>query len=404
MAEDLAALAERWLDELGVISDESPQLTRTFLSPALGRARHLLAEWMQEAGLLVFEDQAGNLIGHWDCGDPAAGTLVCGSHIDTVRNAGKYDGAMGVVAGLIAAREVLRHQTLPFHLEIVAFSDEEGVRFQSTYLGSKYYTGRLTPTELAARDGAGNSVETAIAGHTPFFPPPPPRKHLLAYIEAHIEQGPVLEKNNLALGVATAIAGQTRVCVFLEGKSGHAGTTPMNMRRDALAGAAECVALIEKLASAAGGLVATVGELRIPFAASNVIPGRVEFTIDIRDADNRIRMAFVKDLLAEIEALMKKRGLETRIEIPLVAPSAQCSPALTATLSRLVAAIQGSCPQLVSGAGHDAVAMAEVTDVAMLFVRCRDGLSHHPDEYASPADIALAIRVLADFFRSFTPP
>ncbi len=404
MMPELATEAAQWLDELGTISDEPPQLTRTFLSPALSRAKLRLAEWMHEIGLQVFEDQAGNLIGHLPCATPGAGTLVCGSHIDTVRNAGKYDGTMGVVAGLLAARDVIRLGiSLPYHLEIVAFSDEEGVRFQSTYLGSKFFTGRLTPNELKARDGEGDSVQDAIAAHKPAFPAPPPRQRLLAYIEAHIEQGPILETNNLALGVATAIAGQTRARVFLEGKSGHAGTTPMSMRRDALAGAAECISLIERQAGQIGGLVATVGELRIPFAASNVIPGRVEFTIDIRNADNRVRMNFVKNIFAELETLTKKRGLETRIELPLVAPSTPCSPVLTAALADIVTTMQGSCPHLISGAGHDAAVLAEVTDVAMLFVRCREGLSHHPDEFAAAPDIAQAIKVLAEFFINFAP-
>lgn len=405
MTEDLATRAAHWIDELGSISDESPRLTRTFLSPALARAKYCLAEWMQEIGLLIHEDQAGNLIGRLDCGNPEAGTLVCGSHIDTVRNAGKYDGAMGVVAGLLATREVIRSgKKLPYHLEIAAFSDEEGVRFQSTYLGSKFYTSRLTAAELAAKDGEGNSVEEAIAAHRPVFPVPPPRIRLLGYVEAHIEQGPVLEEGRLALGVATAIAGQTRARVFLEGKSGHAGTTPMTMRRDALAGAAECVSLIEKLASEAGGLVATVGELRIPFAASNVIPGRVEFTVDIRDADDRVREAFVKNLFDELEKRMEARRISFRVEIPLAAPSTTCSPSLTALLSDIVTRIQGTCPQLVSGAGHDAVALAEVTEVAMLFVRCREGLSHHPDEFATAEDIALAVHTLAEFFIRYPVP
>lgn len=402
MASELATRAAHWIDELGSISDESPRLTRTFLSPALTRAKHCLAEWMTEIGLLVHEDQAGNLIGRLDCGNPEAGTLVCGSHLDTVRNAGKYDGAMGVVAGLLAAREIIRSgQPLSYHLEIVAFSDEEGVRFQSTYLGSKFYVNRLTKTELAARDGEGNSVEEAITAHQPFFAPPPPRQRLLGYVEAHIEQGPVLEENGIALGVVTSIAGQTRARVFLEGKSGHAGTTPMSMRRDALAGAAECVTLIETLAGRQNGLVATVGELRIPFAASNVIPGRVEFTMDIRDADDGVRQQLVTELVSEMETRMHARGLDLRVEVPLAAPATACSPALTAALAEVVTEIQGTCPRLVSGAGHDAVAMAEVTEVAMLFVRCREGLSHHPDEFATPEDIALAAQALAGFLMRY---
>jgi len=389
------------LDELGAITDEPPGLTRTFLSPALGRAKLRVADWMNEAGLAVYEDEAGNLIGRLDCGDPAAGTVACGSHLDTVRNAGKYDGAMGVIAALLAVSALSdRGKRLPYHLEVVGFSDEEGVRFQSTYLGSRFYAGKLSGLELAARDAAGVSVGEAIAAHLPRFSAPPPRR-LAGYVEAHIEQGPMLEQAGLALGVATSIAGQTRARVFLEGKSGHAGTTPMAMRRDALAGAAECVSLVEALAFEAGGLVATVGELRIDSPASNVIPGRVEFTIDIRDADDAKRLAFRKDLFAQIEKRMAARNLFARVESPLSAPSTPCSPRLTGALAATVESAQGSCPRLVSGAGHDAVALAEVTDVAMLFVRCRDGLSHHPGEYAAPGDIALAVRVLTHFLSSF---
>lgn len=387
-----------YLEELGAITDELPGLTRTFLSPALDRAKSQVAAWMSEAGLQVYEDQAGNLIGRLDNGDPDAGTVACGSHLDTVRNAGKYDGAMGVVAAVRAVTGLKKR--LPYHIEIVGFSDEEGVRFQSTYLGSRHYTGKLSGPELAVRDGAGVSVGEAIAAHRPRFPAPPPRR-LLGYVEAHIEQGPVLEEAGLALGVVTSIAGQTRARVLLEGKSGHAGTTPMTMRRDALAGAAECISLVEDRARSADGLVATVGELRLDSPASNVIPGRVEFTLDIRDAENAKRLQFCRELFSEIEARMAGRHLSVRIESPLVASSIPCSPRLTEALATVVEKFQPSCPRLVSGAGHDAVALAEVTDVAMLFVRCRDGLSHHPDEYAAPGDIALAVEVLTDFLSNF---
>ncbi len=393
--------AAAYLEELGAITDEPPGLTRTFLSPALDRARLQLAVWMSDAGLQVSEDQAGNLIGRWDCGDPLAGTVACGSHLDTVRNAGKYDGAMGVVVALLAVVQIAeRGIRLPYHLELVAFSDEEGVRFQTTYLGSRYYTGRLSGSELDARDSEGVSVGEAIAAHQPRFSAPVPRR-LLGYVEAHIEQGPVLEKAGLALGVVTSIAGQTRARVFLEGKSGHAGTTPMTLRRDALAGAAECISLAEERARSSDGLVATVGELRLDSPASNVIPGRVEFTLDIRDAENEKRLQFCQDLFAEIEKRMTARELTVRIESPLVASPTPCSPRLTEALAAVVAGVQGACPRLVSGAGHDAVALAEVTEVAMLFVRCRDGLSHHPEESATSADIALAVEVLTNFLSDF---
>lgn len=398
---DGEASAAAYLKGLGAITDEPPGLTRTFLSPALDRAKSQVAAWMTGAGLQVYEDQAGNLIGRLDCRDPSAGTVACGSHLDTVRNAGQYDGAMGVVAALLAVGEIARAgKRLPYHLEVVGFSDEEGVRFQSTYLGSRFYTGRLAGSDLAVRDAAGVSVAEAIAAHCPRFAPPPPRR-LLGYVEAHIEQGPVLERAGLALGVVTSIAGQTRARVHLEGKSGHAGTTPMAMRRDALAGAAECVSLVESRARSAAGLVATVGELRIDSAASNVIPGRVNFTLDIRDADNAKRLSFCREIFAGIERVAAARDLEVRIESPLVASSTPCSPRLTAALAATVEKFQPACPELVSGAGHDAVALAAVTEVTMLFVRCRDGLSHHPEEFATADDITLAVRVLADFLSTF---
>lgn len=395
-------LAAQWLEELGAITDEPPGLTRTFLSPALNRAKLQVAKWMREAGLDIFEDGAGNLIGRRDCGNPTAGTVACGSHLDTVRNAGKFDGALGVVAGILAVSR-LRRQQLPYHIEVVAFSDEEGVRYQTTYLGSRFYASSLSAGELAQKDESGVSVREAIDAHRPAFPAPP-RKNLLGYVEVHIEQGPVLENSGLALGVVTGIAGQTRARVFLEGKSGHAGTTPMNMRRDALAAAAECISLVESLAVAATGLVATVGDLRIPAAASNVIPGRVDFTVDVRDADDATRENFCRGLFSHIEAVAEKRGVICRIEIPFVAKSVACDPVLSNALTTGVEKIQPACPGLVSGAGHDAVTLAEITRVAMLFVRCREGLSHHPDEFAAPEDIGKAVEVLTGFLSDFPAP
>lgn len=402
MPEDFASRAALWLDELGAITDEPGGLTRTFLSPAQARAKALLSVWLQEAGLEVYEDLAGNLIGRLASANPDAKTVASGSHIDTVRNAGQYDGAVGIVTAVLAA-SALKGKELPYHLEVVAFSDEEGVRFQSTYLGSKYYAGQLTGAELAVRDADGVSVQEAMAAHRPAFPLPPPRE-LLAYVEAHIEQGPVLEKEDLALGVVTAIAGQTRARIFIEGKAGHAGTTPMNMRRDALTGAAECVLTIEQYATAMPALVATVGDLRIPSPASNVIPGAVEFTLDVRDADEEVRRNFCARITSELQTQMSKRGLGIRIEILQEGSPVNCSAPLTTALESLVFQRQDRCPRLVSGAGHDAVALAAVAEVAMLFIRCRDGLSHHPDEYATPEDIGLAAQVLAEFFSGFQKP
>ncbi len=405
MTHALAERAAAWLDELGGISDDPNGLVRTFLSPAHARAKRLVARWMTEAGLTVFEDQAGNLIGRLGCPDPGAPIIVCGSHLDTVRNAGRFDGALGIVAGVLAAAEIAqRGFPRARFLEIVAFSDEEGVRFQTTYLGSRHYVERLRAADRSARDADGISVDAAIASHRPAFPPPPPRTAISAYVEAHIEQGPVLEEAGLALGVVTAIAGQTRVRVRVGGRAGHAGTTPMPSRSDALAGAAACVSLVEQRALAMGGLVATVGELVIASPASNVIPGTVTFSIDIRDADDTTRADFCADLFRGIESLLRARRLDARIETLLDSPSTACAPALTDALAARVIRSQGRCPRLVSGAGHDAVALAEATDVTMLFVRCRDGLSHHPEESAAPSDIAAAISVLTEFLADLLAP
>ncbi len=399
-------LAWEYLQALAEVSDDSDGLTRTFLSPAHARAKLLVASWMRSAGMFVYEDAAGNLIGRLAAEDPDAPVFTCGSHIDTVRNAGRFDGALGIVLAVLAAAHIGRSGgTLGQHLEVVAFCDEEGVRFGSTYLGSKCYAGTLKAPDLETRDEFGVSIGEAMAAYQPVFSPPPHRARQSGYVEVHIEQGPVLEKMGLALGVATGIAGQTRARVVVKGTSGHAGTTPMSMRRDALAGAAECVLMVERLASVVPDLVATVGELRVRNPAGNVIPGNVEFSIDVRHPDNRIRLRFCRDLFAEVETNLAARNLDVRIEFPMIQPAVQCDAALTDALANAVAICQnGACPRLVSGAGHDVVAMAEVTGAALLFVRCRAGLSHHPDEYCSPDDVAMALHVLSGFLEDTVLP
>jgi len=401
----MAATASDWLDELGGISDDPTGLTRTFLSPASARARALVAGWMRGSGLETYEDGAGNLVGRLASRNPSAGTVVCGSHLDTVRDAGRFDGALGVIAAIRALDRIRASGgELPFHVQVAGFSDEEGVRFQTTYLGSRYFLGLLTPGELSARDRDGISVGEAIGAFAPALPPPPGfgEGGLLGYIETHIEQGPVLETDGLALGVATSIAGQKRLLITLEGRAGHAGTTPMELRRDALAGAAEAISTIETLAREAGGIVATVGELRIPGAASNVIPGRVEFTLDARGAEDGALGAFYDRLEKKLLASADARGLRFTALPVQESCATPCSPRLTGLLESAVRKHQpAGCPALSSGAGHDAISFAPLTEIGLLFVRCRDGLSHHPEEYASPGDIDLAIAVLADALLGF---
>ena len=390
------------LDELGRVTDDEGRLTRTFLSPAMRRANALVGGWMREAGLVVREDATGNLIGRAEGARPGAKTLLLGSHLDTVRDAGRFDGPLGVLLPIVALGELRRRGVaLPFAVEVLGFSEEEGVRFESAYLGSEGYTGRLKAATLALRDAAGGSVGEALEAHTggKFTLPKAAhrRSELLGYVEVHIEQGPVLEAEGLAVGVVSAIAGQSRFKLTWTGKAGHAGTTPMALRRDALAGAAEFTLAVEQLARGTPGLVATVGALTVSPGAANVIPGGTLHTLDVRHASDAKRRTALVKLGRQAAEISRRRGLKVSWQRTQDNGAVTCSPALTARLTESVAAVQGRSLALVSGAGHDGVVMAQLTPVAMLFVRCREGLSHHPDEYAAPRDLAVARRVMVDF-------
>jgi allantoate deiminase len=397
-----ARLLVRRLDELGRVTDEPGRLTRTFLSPAMRRANELVAGWMREAGLTVREDGVGNLIGRMEAG--AAPTLLLGSHLDTVRSAGRFDGALGVLLPIAALAELRRTGVrLPFAVEVLGFAEEEGVRFSSAYLGSKGYAGRLRAADLRLTDPAGVTVRQAL--ETCFGPPfaPPARAHapseLLGYLEVHIEQGPVLEARGQAVGVVTAIAGQTRVRLTFTGQAGHAGTTPMALRRDALAGAAEFILAAEALAAGRPPLVATVGRLAASPGAANVIPGRVELSLDVRHPRDAARGRALRQLETSARSIARRRRLDLHWQVTQANGAVACAPALTALLARSVRAQQGTCLRLPSGAGHDGVVLSALAPVAMLFVRCRGGLSHHPDEFAEPADLAVALQVVMDFLR-----
>ncbi len=398
----------RRLDELGRISDERGRLTRTFLSPAMRRANALVGKWMRRAGLETREDAAGNLVGRMRSRRAGARTLLLGSHLDTVRDAGRFDGALGVLLP-IAALESLGdgRAKLPFHVEVIGFSEEEGVRFSSAYLGSKGYVGGLAAADLRRRDAEGVTVREALAGAFGRGWRPPRSAHrrggLLGYVEAHIEQGPVLEALGAPVGIVSAIAGQTRVRITWRGRAGHAGTTPMRLRRDALAGAAEFALEAERQARRDPPLVATVGMLSVSPGAANVVPGSAEHSLDLRHPSNRERRAALARLRAAAGRLARRRGLRLEWRVTQDHGAVECDPALTARLARAVRAEQGSCPRLVSGAGHDAVILSRLAPVAMLFVRCRGGLSHHPDEFASASDLGAATRAMAGFLRGFRP-
>ena len=379
-----AQLVMQRCDALGKISEEPGKLTRTFAAPAMRRANKLVGAWMREAGLQVREDAAFNLIGRLAASDsknPSSQALLLGSHLDTVRDAGKYDGPLGVLTA-IAAVQILRERgvKLPFNVEVVGFSDEEGVRYQTTYLGSRALAGTLTAVDM------GRIEEKKIIKARRN------KNEFLGYAEVHIEQGPVLEKNNLPVGVVTAIAGQSRLRVEFTGFAGHAGTVPMNLRHDALAGAAELVLAAEKC-----GVLATVGKLAVAPGASNVIPGHATLTLDVRDQNDARHLAAVKLLKTKAETIAQRRGLKLNWMLVQQTAAVHCDKQFTQIFSKSVAQRGLKVLKLPSGAGHDAVALAAICPVAMLFVRCKKGISHNPAESVKVGDVRVAVAVLADF-------
>jgi allantoate deiminase len=399
---DHAAQVMERIEALGRISEEPDCLYRPFGSPAMRRANELVQSWMLQAGMSAKTDALGNLIGrfHGSCVDSKI--LLLGSHLDTVRNAGKFDGPLGVLLALACVDRIrLLKRVLPFAIEVVAFADEEGARFQTAYLGSRALTGQLDDKDLALTDANGKSMAQAIRD----FGGDPALlnscrisgENLIGYVEAHIEQGPVLEKEKRAVGIVSAIAGQTRARLTLEGTPGHAGTTPMDLRRDALCGAAEFIVEVEKYARQHARLVATVGQIAAEPNISNVIPGKCRLTLDLRHQDDVMRVQAWADLAKAALAIEQRRGLKGLWQTLQETESVPCSPELSKLLREAAQKHGQNAPDLPSGAGHDAAIMAEITPVAMLFVRCAGGVSHHPAESVQLHDVRIAADVLTDF-------
>jgi allantoate deiminase len=362
----------------------------------------LVAKWMREAGMDVRIDALGSVIGRYRARDSGPLTLMLGSHIDTVRDAGAFDGALGVVTAIEVVKAAAKSgKRFPFAIEVIAFGDEEGVRFASTLGGARAIAGTF---DLKAFDEVGDDGISRRQALEAFGCDPsrlseeamsPDRA--LGYVEVHIEQGPVLENEGLPVGVVTAIAGATRGTVEVEGVAGHAGTVPMAMRHDALAASAEMLIAIEARARARPNLVATVGKLEVPESASNTIPGRVRFTLDIRSPSDQERLGAVADIKQTMAAIGERRGVTAGLSIGHEVPAAICDQRLSAQLTQAVEAL-GIAPRLLpSGAGHDAMAFDRITPFAMLFVRCRGGVSHNPAEFASAADVDIAARALSAF-------
>ncbi|MDB5950271.1 MAG: allantoate amidohydrolase [Massilia sp.] len=398
-----------WCEQLAAWSDMEDGLTCSYMTPAHRRTAAQLLEWMRGAGMQAHIDAVGNVVGRYLSSQPDARTLITGSHYDTVRDGGKYDGRLGILLPLAIVRHLHdRGERLPFHVEVIGFAEEEGVRFKSTFLGSNAVTGQFDMGLLDAVDADGVTMRQALmeAGHDVARIGAIARDpaDVLGFVEVHIEQGPVLLEHGLALGVVTAIAGSSRYLVELTGLASHAGTTPMTMRRDAGAAAAEIVLMVERRCSQGESLVGTVGQLEVPNGSVNVIPGHCKLSLDIRAADDAVRLAATDDVLAAIAAICASRQVEASIRQVVSAAAAPCAPWL---MNQLGAAVErAGLPRydLASGAGHDAMAMAKMTDVAMLFTRCGNGgISHNRLETMTADDADIAARVLLDFLRSFKP-
>ena len=399
---EAAALLMQRIEILAAISEEPDMLVRRSLTPAMRHAQDLVADWFRRAGLEVREDALGNLIGRLEGADPACGTFLLGSHLDTVRDAGKYDGPIGVLTAL-AALERLHDEgrVLQFAVEVIAFTDEEGLRFQTSYLGSAAVAGVFRPEWLTATDPDGISVAEALRdyGGDPTAVADCARlpEDVRGYCEVHIEQGPVLEACGLPVGVVTGIAGQDRVNVTFQGTPGHAGTVPMALRRDALCAAAEWILAVEGLAWAPEGVVATVGQVAVHPGASNVIPGEVVLSLDLRHQDDAVRGRAEVDLRMEATAIAARRRVDVHWRPLQSSAAVPCAPVLVDALATAIEACGFTLCKLASGAGHDAVPLSKLTDVAMLFVRCTGGISHNPAESVTEADVETAIDVLYRF-------
>jgi allantoate deiminase len=396
------------INELAAISETPEHLTRIFLSREHRAAAELILSWMGDAGMRAHLDAIGNVCGRYEGETAGLPCLMLGSHYDTVRDAGKWDGPLGLITAISCVAELHRRgKRLPYAIEVTGFADEEGVRFASTLLGSRAVAGTFDESLLGVKDSAGISLRDALSqfgldpDHIGEARAP---SELLAYLELHIEQGPVLEGLHLPVGVVTAISGATRLAASLTGMAGHAGTVPMPLRRDALAGAAECIAAIEEYCrSGQSGLVGTVGYIHATPGATNVIPGQVLFTIDMRAPSDAHRKLAVADIVRQIEAIARRRKLLLQVDVTHENRTVPCAPWLKDQVSEAIAAEGYRVFELPSGAGHDGMAMIDIADVAMLFVRCRGGISHHPDEHVDLGDVEAGARVLLRLIENFRP-
>jgi allantoate deiminase len=393
---------------LAALSDEPGKLTRLYLGPAHRLAVRQVKAWMRAAGMTVRVDSVGTVVGRYEGTARDMPSLLLGSHIDTVRNAGRFDGILGVLAAIAVVDKLhAEGKRLPFAIEIVAFGDEEGVRYPGTLTGARALAGRFDQKVLDEVDRDGISRRDALAAFgcdvSQITTEARNPDRILGYLEMHIEQGPVLENENLPVAVVTAISGATRGTVTVIGVGGHAGTVPMGLRRDAAAAAAEMILAVERIAANSTDLVATVGVFDVPDGAVNAVPGRAIFTIDLRSPSDETRKTAMSDLRTVLEGIARRRSVELNIALNYDAPAAACDVRLMSALSAAIERSGYPLRQIPSGAGHDAMAFRDKIPFAMLFVRCRGGVSHDPAEFAATDDIDIATNVLADCIEHLDP-
>ena len=426
----------RWCDALATHSEvaseqadqadhaPAPVLTCTYLTPPHQACSALIVGWMRQAGMQAHIDIFGNVVGRYRSSVVGARTLVTGSHYDTVRNGGKYDGRVGILLPIAWIAEMQRRgEQFPFHIDVVAFAEEEGVRFKTSFLGSSVLTGNIDASVLARTDEHGITLRDAVLAHAAQLAAAGQREHgvqtvlddpengvlqalrdskrdpssLVAFLEVHIEQGPVLFTEQLPVGVVTAISGSKRYMVHLNGLAGHAGAMPMDLRRDAAAAAAEITLYVEQRCSGVPTLVGTVGRLEVPNGSVNVVPGGCLLSVDIRAGDNAVRDAAVSDVMTRVQAICARRGVQVETELVLASDTVPCAPALQSRFARALDRLGLPTRRLPSGAGHDAVEMSRIAEVGMLFVRCGNGgISHNPLETVTPEDLDAAAEAFRD--------
>jgi allantoate deiminase len=400
----------RQADVLALFSEDAPQITRTYLSEQHKQAGEYLQGLMRRAGMTAGFDALGNIVGRYEAEDPGAPVVMTGSHQDSVRNAGKYDGLFGIITAIACVKDLHeRGKGVPCTLETVGFGDEEGVRFGATLIGSKAMAGSFEPAWLDKTDDKGTTMRQAVidfGGNPDGWRDIDRRgKNVAAYVESHIEQGPVLLSEGLPVGVVTAIAGASRLRVTVTGLAGHAGTVPMGSRQDALTAASEMVLHVERYCADRKGLVGTVGKMAVLPGAINVIPQDVEFTVDVRSGDDALRRTAVAAFQSAFDEVAKRRNVAVNAAPFYAADAAPCDSALQEAFAQAIAAHGIPVRHLPSGAGHDAMVFPSVAPTAMLFVRCgNNGISHHPDETMTAEDAEIATSVLLRFFESYAPP